>query len=74
MPDNIWLYGFDGFEGIKVVGFVVADTDTEAEQKVWQMYNDFGADEYDLDDLVVWQPKNDDSYREDYPDVMEMVY
>lgn len=74
MPDNIWLYGFDGFNGLKTVGFVVADTDTEAEHKIWQMYNDFGTDEYDLDDLVVWQPKNDENYREDYPDVMEIVY
>ena len=74
MPDNIWLYGFDRFDGLKTVGFVVADTDTEAEHKIWQMYNDFGTDEYDLDDLVVWQPKNDESYREDYPDVMEIVY
>ena len=74
MPDNIWLYGFDGFNGLKTVGFVVADTDTEAEHKIWQMYNDFGTDEYDLDDLVVWQPKNDEDYREDYPDVMEIVY
>ena len=74
MLDNIWLYGFDGFNGVKTVGFVVADTDTEAEHKVLQMYNDFGADEYDLDDLIVWQPKNDDNYREDYPDVMEIVY
>ena len=41
MPDNIWLYGFDGFNGLKTVGFVVADTDTEAEHKIWQMYNDF---------------------------------
>lgn len=31
-------------------------------------------DEYDLYDLVVWQPKNDENYREDYPDVMEIVY
>ena len=52
MPDNIWLYGFDGFNGLKTVGFVVADTDTEAEYKIWQMYYDFGADEYDLDDLL----------------------
>ena len=74
MPDNIWLYGFDGFNGLKTVGFVVADTDTEAEHKIWQMYNDFGTDEYDLDDLVVWQPKNDEDYREDYTDVMEIVY
>lgn len=74
MPDNIWLYGFDGFNGLKTVGFVVADTDTEAEHKVWRMYNDFGTDEYDLDDLVVWQPRNDENYREDYPDVMEIVY
>ena len=74
MPDNIWLYGFDGFNGLKTVGFVVADTDTEAKHKIWQMYNDFGTDEYDLDDLVVWQPKNDEDYREDYPDVMEIVY
>ena len=74
MPDNIWLYGFDGFNGLKTVGFVVADTDTEAEYKIWQMYNNFGADEYDLDDLVVWKPKNDENYREDYPDVMEIVY
>lgn len=68
------VYGFDRFDGLKTVGFVVADTDTEAEHKIWQMYNDFGTDEYDLDDLVVWQPKNDESYREDYPDVMEIVY
>lgn len=74
MPDNIWLYGFDGFNGLKTVGFVVANTDTEAEHKVWRMYNDFGTDEYDLDDLVVWQPRNDENYREDYPDVMEIVY
>lgn len=74
MPDNIWLYGFDGFNGLKTVGFVVANTDTEAEHKVWRMYNDFGTDEYDLDDLVVWQPRNDEDYREDYPDVMEIVY
>lgn len=74
MPDNIWLYGFDGFNGLKTVGFVVADTDTEAEHKVWRMYNDFGTDEYDLDDLVVWRPRNDENYREDYPDVMEIVY
>lgn len=33
MPDNIWLYGFDGFNGLKTVGFVVADTDTEANIK-----------------------------------------
>ena len=32
------------------------------------------SDEYDLDDLVVWQPRNDEDYREDYPDVMEIVY
>ena len=38
------------------------------------MYNDFGTDEYDLYDLVVWQLKNDENYREDYPDVMEIVY
>lgn len=74
MPDNIWLYGFDGFNGLKTVGFVVANTDTEAEHKVWRMYNDFGTDEYDLDDLVVWQPRNDEDYREDYPDVMEIIY
>ena len=55
MPDNIWLYGFDGFNGLK-------------------MYNEFGTDEYYLDDLVVWQPRNDEDYREDYPDVMEIVY
>lgn len=42
MPDNIWLYGFDGFNGLKTVGFVIANTDTEAEHKVWRMYNDFG--------------------------------
>lgn len=52
----------------------MANTDTEAEHKVWRMYNDFGTDEYDLDDLVVWQPRNDEDYREDYPDVMEIVY
>lgn len=74
MPDNIWLYGFDGFNGIKTVGFVIADTDTEAEQKVWQMYNDFGTDKYNMDDLIVWQPKDDEDYREDYPDIMEIVY
>ena len=74
MPDNIWLYGFDGFNGLKTVGFVIANTDTGAEHKVWRMYNDFGTDEYDLDDLVVWQPRNDEDYREDYPDVMEIVY
>lgn len=56
MPDNIWLYGFDGFNGLKTVGFVIANTDTEAEHK------------------VVWQPRNDEDYREDYPDVMEIVY
>ena len=28
MPDNIWLYGFDGFNGLKTVGFVVANTDS----------------------------------------------
>ena len=37
MPDNIWLYGFDGFNGLKTVGFVIANTDTEAEHKVWRM-------------------------------------
>ena len=31
MPDNIWLYGFDGFNGLKTVGFVIANTDIEAE-------------------------------------------
>lgn len=74
MPDNIWVYGFDGFYGTKVVGFVIADTDTEAKHKVWQMYNDFGTDEYDLDDLLVWRARDDSNYREDYPNVMEMVY
>ena len=44
MPDNIWLYGFDGFNGLKTVGFVIANTDTEAEHKVWRMYNEFGTD------------------------------
>ena len=60
--------------GLNVSAHNIANTDTEAEYKVWQMYNDFGTDEYDLDDLIVWQPKNDENYREDYPDVMEIVY
>ena len=74
MPENIWLYGFDGFEGIKTVGFVIADIEEDAYNKVRQMYNDFGTDEYILDDLEVWRPRQDDTYREDYPDVMEIVY
>lgn len=74
MPENIWLYGFDSPEGIKIIGFVIADCDAEAYDKVWNMYNDFGTDEFDLDDLVVWKPQNDDNYREDYPDVMEIIY
>lgn len=73
MPENIWLYGFDGFEGTKTVGFVIARSSTEAVDKVWDMYNDFATD-YNLSDLVVWKPEEDDNYREDYPDVMEIVY
>lgn len=72
--NNIWLYGFDGFNGIKVVGFVVANNEDEAYNKIIEMYNDFGTDEFDLNDLVVWKPKNDDNYREDYPDIMEIIY
>ncbi len=74
MPENIWLYGFDGFNGIKVVGFVIANNEDEAYSKIIEMYNDFGTDEYNLEDLIVWLPKNDDNYREDYPDIMEMIY
>lgn len=75
MPENIWLYGFASPDReFKSVGIVIAESDNEAERKVFEMYNDFGTDEFDLDDLVVWKPQNDDNYREDYPDVMEIIY
>ena len=73
MPNNIWLYGFDGFERTVTIGFVIADSATEAMDKVWSMYNDFATD-HKLSDLVVWKPENDDNYREDYPNIMEIVY
>ena len=73
MPENIWFYVFDGFEGTVTIGFVIADSATEAMDKVWNMYNDFATD-YNLSDLVVWKPEEDDNYREDYPGVMEIVY
>ena len=74
LVNNIWLYGFDGFNGLKTIGFVIANNEDEAYNKIIEMYNDFGTDEFDLDDLVVWNPQNDDNYREDYPDVMEIIY
>lgn len=75
MPENIWLYGFKEIllGGIRAKGFVIAKSEAEAIDKVWSMYNDFATD-HKLADLVVWEPKNDDNYREDYPDVMEIIY
>ena len=71
MPDNIWLYGFDGFNGLKTVGFVIANTDTEAEHKVWRMYNDFGTDEYDLDDDYEDEMYEDEDDYDEYDEYEE---
>lgn len=71
--DNIWLYGFDTPYELKVVGFVIADSEHQAMDRVSEMYNDFATD-YDMEDLVVWNPRDDDNYRDDYPYVMEINY
>lgn len=53
MPDNIWLYGFDGFNGLKTVGFVVADTDLDTTYYINDIPDGFQCDlwDYYFDDL-----------------------
>ncbi len=71
---NIWLYGLDKFDKTKILGFVKATTKEKAIEKVYEMYNDFGMSDYWLKHLFCWEVINDENYREDYPDVMEINY
>lgn len=74
MPENIWLYGFDEVGETKTVGIVIGDTEEEARQHVYDMYNDFGMDDADLDNLIVWKVGDDERYNMEYLHVLELNY
>lgn len=44
------------------------------QKKIYEMYRDFGDPDYWLDKIIVWNAKEDENYREDYPDIMEINY
>lgn len=71
---NIWLYGLDDFNKTKILGFVIATSKENAMEKIYEMYNDFGMSDYWLNRLLVWEVIDDENYREDYPDIMEINY
>ena len=74
MLENIWLYGFNEFSGTKTVGIVIADTEEEARRRVYDMYNDFGTEETELDNIIVWKAVKDRRYDPEYSRILELDY
>lgn len=69
MLENIWRYSInEGESG----GIVIANTKEKAEQKVKEMYEDYGDSDNAEDEITVWKAILDDDYSKDYPDVLEI--
>ena len=74
MPENLWLYGFISTEGLETTGIVIADTREAAKHRVYDMYNDFGTEENELDKIVVWKAVEDRRYNPEYSMIFELEY